>query len=274
MAICKDPRLTYLNDLGYTVVRLPRTGIRPLGLLGKDYGSISYLGSLEQIWITPEPVPIPEAPHTVSALSGAGTSDIKLSAGLDILANAISGMFGAAPPSLNFAYHNSKSVQFRFTDVQSSSIDPFLIGNYLASGDLKLGNPFTRYFNDAGAEAYIISEVLQAKAISVTAKDQDGVAVDVDVPAIQAALGAKVGVATSAANSSEVTYIGPEYLTFGMKLFGIGIANGEWQIRGVKADGAHAFAMEESAAVNPVVLVRNGLAEIALAAPGAAAQQA
>jgi hypothetical protein len=30
MGICKDPRLTYLNDLGYDVIRLPRRGIAPL----------------------------------------------------------------------------------------------------------------------------------------------------------------------------------------------------------------------------------------------------
>lgn len=31
MGVCKDPRLVYLNEFGYTVVRLPRTGIKVLG---------------------------------------------------------------------------------------------------------------------------------------------------------------------------------------------------------------------------------------------------
>ena len=50
MLRCHDPRLTYLNDLGYNVVRLPRKGINPLGVLGRDGKSLSYLGTLDQIW--------------------------------------------------------------------------------------------------------------------------------------------------------------------------------------------------------------------------------
>lgn len=50
MGVCKDPRLTYLNDFGYNVVRLPRRGIVPLGVIGKDDGSQNWLGTLDQIY--------------------------------------------------------------------------------------------------------------------------------------------------------------------------------------------------------------------------------
>jgi hypothetical protein len=33
---CKDPSLTYLNRYGYNVVTLPRTGLEPLLVLGRD----------------------------------------------------------------------------------------------------------------------------------------------------------------------------------------------------------------------------------------------
>lgn len=74
---------------------------------------------------------------------------------------------------------------------------------------------------------------MQSKAITVTAKGDGGTEVNVDVPAIQALLGVKVGVTTAGGSSAEVTYTGPEYLTFGVKLFGIGISNGVWQVHGV-----------------------------------------
>jgi hypothetical protein len=57
MGLCKDPRLTYLNDEGYNVVRLPRKGITPLGIIGRDHKSKTWLGTLDQIWRSEVPVP-------------------------------------------------------------------------------------------------------------------------------------------------------------------------------------------------------------------------
>jgi hypothetical protein len=99
MAVCKDPRLTYLNDAGYNVVRLPRKGIVPLGVLGKEKNVINYLGTLDEIWTSSVPVPKVGDPQPATALAGSKTSDVKLSLGLEILANALSGMFGSTVPS-------------------------------------------------------------------------------------------------------------------------------------------------------------------------------
>src|ERR1700722_5255378 len=33
----KDPSVTYLNKLGYNVVKLPRTGIEPMDVIGRDH---------------------------------------------------------------------------------------------------------------------------------------------------------------------------------------------------------------------------------------------
>lgn len=256
MPVCQDPRLTYINSLGYNVVRLPRTGIKPLGVLGKDNKTINYLGTLDQVWSTSQVPPIPGPPNSVSALNGQATSDIKLSVGLNILANALSGMFGGSAPSLNFAYNAAKSVQFKFVDVQTSGIDPFVVGNYLASGDLKSGSPFVaRFFHDPDTEAFVITEVLQAKSISVVAKKDSGTEVGVDVPTIQATLGAKVSVSATGSASTEVTYAGTEYLTFGFKVFGIGIQNGQWQVHGVQPDAGLAFGGPK---MQPMILSQSG----------------
>jgi hypothetical protein len=65
----------------------------------------------------------------------------------------------------------------------------------------------------------------------------------VDVPQIQAALGAKVSVKAANSDSTEVTYEGTDFLTFGFKVFGIGIMNGEWHVYGVDANQGLAFAV-------------------------------
>ena len=45
---CSDPSLTYLNGFGYNVIRLPRKGIEPLDVLGRDQ-SLEKLGALPDI---------------------------------------------------------------------------------------------------------------------------------------------------------------------------------------------------------------------------------
>jgi hypothetical protein len=36
MPVCKDPSLTFLNQFGYNVIKLPRTGIEPMHVVGRD----------------------------------------------------------------------------------------------------------------------------------------------------------------------------------------------------------------------------------------------
>ena len=147
MPVCNDPRITYLNEAGYNVVRLPRRGIVPLGVIGRDGKARNWLGTLDQIWSSPLAAPQPGPLQPVATLSGTRTSDIKLSLGLDILANALSGMFGATAPSLTDSYRNATSLQFAFKDVRSVGIDPFAIGEFLSRGEVR-PNPFvTRYFS-------------------------------------------------------------------------------------------------------------------------------
>ena len=244
--------MTYLNDAGYNVVRLPRRGIVPLGVIGRDGNARNWLGTLDQIWSSPVAAPPPGPPQPVATLTGTRTSDIKLSLGLDILANALSGMFGTTAPGLNDSYRNATSLQFAFKDVRSVAIDPFAIGEFLAQGEVR-PNPFvTRYFSgEKHADAMVITEVLEAKSIGVIAKKEAGNEVDVNVPELKGTLGAKVNVTTASGGGSEVVFEGPEYLAFGYKAFGIVRADGQWQVRGLAPDAGHAFA--PGAGATPVV---------------------
>ena|SRR5271157_2640605 len=56
-------------------------------------------------------------------------------------------------------------------------------------------------------------------------------------------LGAKVTVKAANSDSTEVTYGGAEFLTFGFKVFGIGMMNGEWHVYGVAPGEGLAFAV-------------------------------
>jgi hypothetical protein len=256
MGACKDPRLTFLNDLGYNVVRLPRKGIVPLGVIGRDKKSKTWLGTIDQIWKTDLPVPAPGTPNKVGDLEGQKTSELNLKVGLEILANALSGMFGSTVPSLSAEYKNAKTMQFVFKDVQSVGIDPFEIGNFLAQGGIK-PNPFVKRFfsGEKGVEALVVTEILQAKAIGVVGKRDARTEVSVNVPSIQATVGGKISVGVASGSQNEVTYEGPEFLAFGFKAFRITRPNGEWAVEGVGPSGEMAFGRKAKGVVDADELV-------------------
>src|SRR5579875_3405935 len=98
----KDPALTYLNKLGYNVVRMPRAGIDPLQLIGRDQ-DIRPLGPLTDYLdagVSPPPI-LP--PRDAVAVNGQRTDALDCSVGLGILSNALKA-FGASAPSLDTAY--------------------------------------------------------------------------------------------------------------------------------------------------------------------------
>jgi hypothetical protein len=266
MGSCTDPRMTYLNDSGYNVLRLPRRGILPLGVIGRDGSAKSWLGTLDQIWTSKIPVPAVGAPQSVVGLNGEKTSNIEAAVGLDILANALGGMLGGGAPSVNTSYQHARYVQFAFKDVRSVGIDPFLIGNFLAEGVLKPSPVVARYFSGKfGIEALVVSEILEAKSISVTGKRDAKTAVDVNLPQIQAALGAKVKVTAGNAEKTELVYEGDQYLTFGFKVFGIGRKDGKWNIYG-KAAGAGNAYLADAEQIESIVMDRDELLDLDTAA--------
>lgn len=124
-----------------------------------------------------------------------------------------------------------------------------MIGDYITKGELATQNPFVRrYFTGQdGTRAFVISQVLLAKSLKVTAK-RDNSTVKVDVPAIQAAIGAKAGVTVSGSDSTEVTYSNAVPLVFGFQIFEVIYARGQWEVRGVAPAAAIAFSDDETTA--------------------------
>jgi hypothetical protein len=251
MAICKDPALTFLNGLGYNVVRLPRVGVEPLDILGKDR-TIERLGRVDQMWTSAQPLPSITGPRDATSVAGQKTSEMKLSIGLKIL-SATLGAMGAAVPEVSVAYARARKVVFTFTDVKTFSAEPLEVGQYLEAGDVATSNPFVRrYFDDEDTSAFIITEVLKSNAITVTATDDRGAEVGVDLPAIQQAVGARVTVTSKSATHATLTYTGTELLTFGFKCFGIAFVDGQWNVFSAAPSADLAFAVTPAAVGGPV----------------------
>lgn len=245
----KDPSITFLNKFGYNVVRLPRVGIEPMDVIGRDQ-TTQWLGPLSAVWKSAAAEPVPSAPRPASALSGQKTDQLDLSIGLKVLANALAA-FGATVPSLDFAFQRARKVQFSYTNITSTVVAPFDAGNYLQEGNLNTNNPVVEhYFKDPDSEAYLIVDVLKSDSITVSATDSHGVSVGVDVPAIQGVVGANVKVAPSAASNDTVTFSGKVAVTFGFIVDEIQFDGTKWSLSGTAPDGILSFGTNPDAATD------------------------
>jgi hypothetical protein len=237
----KDPSVTFLNKFGYNVVKLPRVGIEPLDVIGIDT-TTQWLGPLNSVWKSSIAVPVPNAPRLAGPVNGQKTDRLDLGFGLQILSNALAA-FGAAAPSLDLAYKQARSVQFSYTNVTSTVVSPLEAGNYLSAGTLNTSNPVVEhYFMQPDSQAFLIVDVLKSNSITVTALDEHGVEVGVDVPAIEGIVGASVKVKPGGTSSGTITYTGQEPVTFGFAVDEIMFENGKWSLAGAAPSGALAFA--------------------------------
>jgi hypothetical protein len=238
----KDPSITFLNKFGYNVIKLPRTGIEPLDVIGRDQVT-QWLGPLRSVWTSTGPEPLPGPAHPASAVNGQRTDALDLSLGLSVLANTLAA-FGASVPSLDAAYKSAHSVQFSYTNVTSTAVSPFEAGNYLTEGTLRSDNPVVKnYFEGDKSQAYLIVEVLKSNSITVTATDSHGVEVGISLPEIQGVLDAKIGVKPTNSSNSTLTFTGPEAVTFGFSVQQIARDGDHWTLRGAAPSGDIAFGV-------------------------------
>jgi hypothetical protein len=262
MPVCKDPSLTFLNQFGYNVIKLPRTGIEPMHVVGRDE-TTQLLGPLSSVWKSTLPVPTPNPPRTAADVNGQKTDKIDLKFSLKILENALKA-FGASVPSLGFAFNKARNISFEFTNVTSTTVEPFDAGNYLAAGDLNTLNPVVQHYFSDDAEAFLIVDVLKSDSVKTTATDEHGADISLDVPAIQAAVGANVSVGTSGSGNATLTFKGPVPVTFGFAALEIDRVNNTWQVRGAKpsealAFGAAAGGLADDSRPTPVLLRPGGM---------------
>lgn len=237
----KDPSITFLNKFGYNVIRLPRTGIEPMDVLGREDGSMQLLGPIAAVWNSASPEPLPSPPHAAVAINGQRTDGLDLSLGLNLLASTLA-MFGASAPALDLAFKNAHAVQFTYTNVTSTSVSPFSAGNYLAAGTLRTDNPVVRNFFSGGKlRAYLILDVLKSDSITVTATDSSGAGVGIDLPHIEGIADAKIGIKPSGSANSSVTFTGPVAVTFGFAVQEIARQGDTWALHGAAPSGDLAF---------------------------------
>jgi hypothetical protein len=237
---CKDPTLTYLNGRGYNVVGYPRSGILPLDVLGKQGKSKPQrLGTIGDIW-KKDGAPPTWKEDAGSQIEGQSTKSLKVSVGITLLQTFLAA-FGLESPEIRSAYQGAKKLQFSFTKPKVLGIAPLVVADYMTDGDIDVDNALIKFFVNDDYSAYIITEVLQSKSISVTAQDELETGVDVDLGTIEKIAKASGKVVVSAETTSHLTYKGQVFLTFGYKAFKIAFIDGKWDLDRVPTDEKNAM---------------------------------
>jgi len=245
MGLCTDPATTFLKHLGYNVVRIPREGIQPLHLLGRQGGVVEYLGSIEKL-ITQPSADLPPITRDQSAatINGKQTDNLSLSIGINILKGVLSQL--GADAGIEAQYQQVRKVRFEFNNVLSDSVEPLAVGEFLKKAEVNADNPVLLQYVLGNGRLYVITQVIKSKELTVTAEKSGGGGVQLDVPQLQSAIGGKLAVEASSSQQGRVTYKGKKQLVFGFKCFEVGVKGGEITLF-TSQPGAIAMAREPMA---------------------------
>jgi hypothetical protein len=258
MGWCKDNSTTYLATLGYSVIRVPREGIAPCDLIGRDR-DVMRLGTLDQLLSNPNgKPPAPTVDQVAAQINGQVSSKLKLAVGLNVMGNLLGALAGTNL-GIDAAYESASTIQFEFKDVLYDSVAPLSVGQYLRAAVIDVGNPVLDRYVMGKGELFLITEALKSASITVKAESSKSGSVAVQVPVIEQVAKGKLNVDVSNAASGVVTYTGTKPLAFGFKCFRVGLEDGELQLSPMTPGD---LALAAGVTSHPTIAKGSGLIEI------------
>lgn len=217
MCTANDPFITYLKQFGYSAIRLPRTNIAPLQVLGKYDRDLSWLGDVTELFV---PSPAAQLPNIsrdmpVAEISGKRSGELSVGVGVSILKGIIEALAGSKL-GINLAFRNAKSITFEFPEVFSDHVSPLALDKFLAQSDVDPNAVSVGRMLEAD-KLYLITSTLKASTFVVDAKAETGASVAVDVPAINGAISGNVTVDGDSASAGKVAFTGTTPVIFGFQ---------------------------------------------------------
>jgi hypothetical protein len=214
---CDDPLLSMLKAFGYSVVRLPRADLAPLRLLARLGRDLEEIGLLEALLMPGPHVPLPRVARDrpSPALSGLHSASLDVGLGLSLLASLLASL-GGSPQAAHVAWRRARRVSFVFETVREDSVALVDVDQYLA--DARINGRATQVGRLLEADdLYLTTSVVKSRAFTVTATDEGGAALELDVPAVGALAGAAVTVTAGRTEECGVRFEGREPLGFGFR---------------------------------------------------------
>src|SRR5215469_17007342 len=114
-----DPFLNLLKDISYLPLRLPRTDVQPVQLIGIDGKELTVLGQVaDAMKAGPTAVmpPVQNDIQTANQIQGTRSATVKLGIGLNLLGGIINALTGQNL-DVSAAYQRASTITFEFDDV-------------------------------------------------------------------------------------------------------------------------------------------------------------
>lgn len=214
---CDDPFLSMLKAWGYSVVRMPRADLAPLRLLARIGRDLEEVGPLEAVLVPGPHVPLPqvERDRPCPALSGQRSANLDAGLGLSLLASLLASLGGSAH-AVRVAWRRARRVSFAFEAVREDSVTLVGVDQYLADARVNRRAVQVGRLLESD-DLYVTTSIVKSRALTVTATDDSGTALDLDVPTIGALAGAAVNVSAGRVGECGVRFEGHEALGFGFR---------------------------------------------------------
>jgi hypothetical protein len=225
---CPDPFVKALKSVGYNMVRLPKTDVRPLQLLYKNGDDLERLGAVTKLLTAGENIPVPTMTTDVRAanINVTRSGEMKIGLGVSLLGTIV-GAMGGSNLGLELQYKNAKSATFECNDVLEDKVEVVDLDQYLGDADINPASVYVSKLLEAD-KLYITTAVIKSTKFIFDAKDSSGQGVQMDVPAIQGVVSGNVKVSTESSTSTKVTYEGKVPLIFGFQAVQIYYENGAY----------------------------------------------
>jgi hypothetical protein len=215
--MCHDPFLSCLEAFGYCVVRLPMADLAPLEMLLRSGDDLERLGSLATA-LEPRPgarLPRISRDRPAPTITGRRTGHLDVSVGLSLLGSVVAAM-GGTQVGLDEAYRSAHTLTFEFRDVTEDRIEVVDLDQYLAGSRVSRRSAHIATLLDAD-DIYVTTAVVKSRSLGVDARDENGVSVSVQVPALQQLAAGRVAIGQSGETASTIVYTGDTPLAFGFR---------------------------------------------------------
>jgi hypothetical protein len=207
---------SFLPDKDYLPIAMPTTDVQVLQVLTRQRSVLRRYSELARVLAPAEGAADPLISENEAVVDAGGTSrrSARIGIGLGIVSAIVKAL--GADAGIELSSSAARSVEYGYNDVVSDRVDLASLDSWLAQADFR---PGLRNISDllAAEDVYVVVAALKARALSVTLLDDTKNGVSVDIPAIQAAVGAKVSVTADAQRSSKMTFRGQTALTVAAK---------------------------------------------------------
>ena len=213
-----DPSITFLRSFGFSVVRLPKAGRRPLQVMHRKGKDLNPLGDLLELFVpgnVPPPPILSDAQPGVS-IEGKETGKVNVNIGLTILGGIIKA-FGGSDLGLSLAYKKARTVTFEYRDVFEDSVSRLGLEQFVNRAGIRPENSRGTVDKLLDDEVYVLTSTLKSRKFVVEAQAEGGMSIQADVPVIKDAVGGNLKVETEGQLQTKVLYEGPIQLVFGIQ---------------------------------------------------------